>query len=571
MRRILLWLLLIAALILSGWLLLLPERKHPAPPPRERSEGPVEKPEPTDARDAAPLVPYDPTPSALAGEPVTIELMEPPAERYADATLSDADKSPAALVESLGRADVTYDPALGRAARELAFQQSLLIGLAPQDVIDFLLRSAGAVDRTVEQGFTATSGDGSSAARERLVSMLGAPRAGQPARVGVGEVWIPGAKLPRVIAVLISRRAIEIDPAPRAVPLGVTWTLSGALPPGHAKPSALVLRPDGVLADIPVDGAGRRFSVDVPVGTTPGSLHVSLGAVSPEGPTTLVQLSVEVGRPLPSTYATRLPPDERAVTSVEAAEALAFELLNADRARFGLPLLARDRRLDAIAREHSADMRDHGFFAHRSPTTGGPGDRLAAARYRALSHAENIATEASLHGAEQNLLASLGHRKNILNGDFTHVGIGVARGEPHGAVEYHLTQLFARPVVAIDAEAQGERLRAAISGRRRAAGLSPLSRDGGLDRIAREHARAAALGNLEGLPALVLDDAKRARLIPGKAQVWIQSTPDVAAVEPPALIDDAAYGRVGIGIVQLPDDPHGMAAIILILASAPPR
>jgi hypothetical protein len=130
-----------------------------------------------------------------------------------------------------------------------------------------------------------------------------------------------------------------------------------------------------------------------------------------------------------------------------------------------------------------------------------------------------------------------------------------------------VTQLFARPVVSIDVEAQAERLRSAISGRRRAAGLSPLARDGGLDRIAREHARAAAEGKLEGLPALVLDDAKRARLIPGKAQVWIQSTPDVAAVEPPALVDDAGYGRVGIGIVQLPDDPHGMAAVILILAS----
>src|SRR5207247_2570955 len=99
---------------------------------------------------------------------------------------------------------------------------------------------------------------------------------------------------------------------------------------------------------------------------------------------------------------------------------------------------------------HSADMRDHGFFGHRSPTSGGPQDRLASARYLVTSSAENVALEQSVHAAEVNLFASLGHRRNILSTDVTRVGIGVAARDTEGRIEWHLTQLFATPIAAGD-------------------------------------------------------------------------------------------------------------------------
>jgi uncharacterized protein YkwD len=520
--------------------------------------------------DTARPTPWEAEPSALPGEPVSVELMDPPAESYADAAMTKGDASFAAIVAGLGRTDVTYDPALGRAARELAFQQSLLDGLVPLDIVDFLLRSSGAVDRTVEQGYTATTGNTSEAAREQLKRMLGRPGRGGAARVGIGEVWIPGAKLPNIVGVLISRREVEIDKTSRRAPPGEEWTLSGLLPPDHTKPTALVLRLNGVLEPIPVnEGSGRRFRITVPAGNEVGTLHINLGAVGPSGPTTLVQLPVEVGRPLPSTYSTRLPPDESHIKSPEAAEDLAFALLNADRSRFGLPQLTRDRRLDAVARAHSADMRDNHFFAHISPRTGGPGDRLAAAGYKALAHAENIALESSIHAAEANLLASLGHRANILNPTATHVGIGVAARDEDKRTDWHLTQMFARPVTAIDVAVEADRLRDAIARRRRAAGAPALARDPGLERVAQGHALDAAEGRMEGLGKRVLAEAERAGLTPGRAQVWIQRAYDPSSIEAPDVSVDAAYTRAGVGMVQSAADPQGAVGVVLLLASDP--
>jgi len=568
MRRLLPWILFTAALLLGAWLFLPSRGRAPseAPPPIDNAE--IDAPAPSAS--AAPKR-WEHEPTALPGEPVTVELMEPPAEQYGVAAMTEGDAAFAGIVAKLGRPDVVYDPALGRAARELAFQQSLLGGVLPLDLVDFLLRSAGAVDRTIEQGFVATTGEGSAAAKDQLERMLAEPDRGRSTgqvRVGIGEVWIPGAKLPNIVGVLLSRRAISVDPAPRRVELGEEWVLSGELPHRFTSPSALVLRPDGELKEVAVQGGGR-FRVVVPAGNTIGTLHVSVGATGPEGPMTLVQLPVEVGRPLPQEYASRLPPDERSITSVEAAEALAFKLLNADRARFGLPLFERDARLDAVARAHSVDMRDGGFFAHVSPRTGGPGDRLLAARYKAIGHAENIALESSIHAAETDLLASLGHRANILSRAVTHVGLGVAKGSVEGRTEWYLTQLFARPLVAIDAAALAARFRRAMGERRKALGLPDLRRDLGLERVAEGHARTASEGKLENLSRQALDEAERAGLIPGRAQVWIQRSQDPAAIEPPDVVEDASFGRAGVGVAQGSDEAQGAIGIVLLLAADP--
>jgi len=243
--------------------------------------------------------------------------------------------------------------------------------------------------------------------------------------------------------------------------------------------------------------------------------------------------------------------------------------LNADRVRFGLPILERDARLDAVARAHSEDMRDNGFFAHVSPTTGGPGDRLARASYKALGHAENIALEGSIHAAETDLLASLGHRANILSRAVTHVGLGVAKGSVEGRTEWYLTQLFARPLVAIDAAALAARFRRAMGERRKALGLPELRRDLGLERVAEGHARTASEGKLENLSRQALDEAERAGLIPGRAQVWIQRSQDPAAIEPPDVVEDASFGRAGVGVAQGSDEAQGAIGIVLLLAADP--
>lgn len=517
-------------------------------------------PGPEDAFVVRELVPARPP-----GEPVLVELVEPPAARYAAPARTEADAVYADVVDSLGRVDLRYDANLGQAARELALQHSLIGGLLPQDIVDFLLRSAGSVDRSVIQGYTRTSGDDMSAVRDRLSKLLGpTPSAARLRRVGIGEAYVPGARQPRYIAIIVSDRAIDVQPAPRAASPGTVWTLTGTLPSAYEAPTGLVLRPSGAMDVIEVASAGRRFTLSLPVGDEPGLIDVSLSADGPFGPKPLLQVPVYVGLEPPDRYEAFMSPDESALTTTAAAEARAFELLNDDRVRFGLEPLTRDPELDEVARAHSLDMRDNGFFGHYSYETGAPGDRLAAAGYRAATHAENVASGPSIYGAETGLMRSLGHRRNILNPAFSHVGIGVYGKREGERVQWFVTQLFSRPVARIDSASAAQRILRRIGAARRRIGIGGLEQHGLLDRIAAGAAPAAAAGGTEGLAADMLDEAKRAGVTRGGAYAWVRVTTDVDALELPAAATDASYTHLGVAVEQLEDHPNGLVGVVLL-------
>ena len=66
-----------------------------------------------------------------------------------------------------------------------------------------------------------------------------------------------------------------------------------------------------------------------------------------------------------------------------------------------------------------------GYFAHNSPVSGSPSDRLQAAGISFRVAGENLAYAPTVEIAHRGLMNSPGHRANILSPDFTRVGIGV--------------------------------------------------------------------------------------------------------------------------------------------------
>lgn len=506
-------------------------------------------------------------PPPPAGERFEHELIEPPSVSFGEATWTGSDTKYAADVD--GVEGVAYDPALGRAARELAVFYSIHGAPAPTEALQFILNSAGAAEWGVLQSYLWTTDVGDDAVRRRIEQLAdelafrtpagrGAAGAAEGARFGVGEAFTVGPRPERIVAVVTSRGGLFLDAVPRQVAPGAPVAISGSLPRGARDPRVVALFPGGAWVEADGHVRGERFTarLEPPRGERGrGPLLVELLATLSHGPTPLAQLELVVGAPLPERFEGYWSDDESAIRTDAAAERRALDLLARDRARHGLPPLALDARLSAIARDHGRDMRDAGFFGHVSPTTGGVADRLARAGYQATSFAENIAANGSLHDAQAGLYYSLGHRKNILGPDFTHVGLGVVPRDSHGKRQWLVTQVFARPVARVDPAAA-----AADLYRRIAATHRRLVPDAALEEAARGELRAASPS-----PRGALDRAGRAGLTQRGAWASVVRLPDLGDFEVPDELSDPTYRRVAVAVRQDVGAPPPNILVVVIV------
>jgi uncharacterized protein YkwD len=137
-------------------------------------------------------------------------------------------------------------------------------------------------------------------------------------------------------------------------------------------------------------------------------------------------------------------PNATFTTQERDLAAAVLDLVNEERTQRGLdPLLLHDQVEVEVAWRHSVDMRTGPFFAHVNPCTGQDvGDRLDEAGIGWQAAGENIARGQPTPEAVMSAwMSSQGHRDNILNPVFTHLGVGVedAPGGPWW------TQVFIRP------------------------------------------------------------------------------------------------------------------------------
>lgn len=132
------------------------------------------------------------------------------------------------------------------------------------------------------------------------------------------------------------------------------------------------------------------------------------------------------------------PAKETPVSSqVSAFEQQVIDLTNQERAKHGLPALKLDEQLSKAARAKSVDMQTNKYFSHTSPTYGSPFEMMKQFGISYRGAGENIAmgqrTPQEVVNAWMN---SSGHRANILNSNFTHIGVG------HAANGNYWTQMF---------------------------------------------------------------------------------------------------------------------------------
>jgi uncharacterized protein YkwD len=152
-------------------------------------------------------------------------------------------------------------------------------------------------------------------------------------------------------------------------------------------------------------------------------------------------------------------------------------LVNAERQKAGLKPLSVDSRLQIAAQAHASDMAQRNFYAHNSPEGKTPRHRFTTAGLPGnIAWGENIAAGvadpgagdrmmavpsacgwdermgpwveeyyASPEGAMTLWIASPGHRANILNPGFTHIGVGYSHNPGSQWKDYWCQDFAALP------------------------------------------------------------------------------------------------------------------------------
>ncbi|CAG7609229.1 CAP domain-containing protein [Actinacidiphila bryophytorum] len=208
----------------------------------------------------------------------------------------------------------------------------------------------------------------------------------------------------------------------------------------------------GAQADGPSGPAQTGSDLPSPQGTShtaiPGTGSPSLSATpSPSATTPTVRASAAPTTAKPSasasptptrtvavpttpvrTPATRAPAPSPSSDKLTATRAAILSLVNKERATAGCKPLTASSSLDGLAQAFSDDMAARGFFDHTDPDGHTPWDRAKA---RGISNlgGENIARgQADAEAVMTAWMNSPGHRANILNCDYTTLGVGIHFG-----------------------------------------------------------------------------------------------------------------------------------------------
>jgi uncharacterized protein YkwD len=206
---------------------------------------------------------------------------------------------------------------------------------------------------------------------------------------------VPSAAVVLPTSAAPATAVVVAAPTPTATPAPTPTSTSAAAPPAPRTPAAGA-------------PAGARTVSEVPVPPSPAPAH-SAASSSP------------APKPAPAPKASPAP---------EAAgpEGQVLALVNVERAAAGCDPLSADAALAAVARAHSADMRDRDYFSHTDPDGLDPFQRAAAAGVDDAM-AENIAQgQPDARAVMADWMASPGHRQNILDCALSRLGVGVAEG-----------------------------------------------------------------------------------------------------------------------------------------------
>lgn len=193
--------------------------------------------------------------------------------------------------------------------------------------------------------------------------------------------------------------------------------------------------------NIPDSWLKQWLPIDLKLPFSPGQAQEDQQASKPEVPSEEVEVTTpelpqqETEVTTPQTPQTPQTPSQPETTPTVTKDQAAFasrvvELVNQERAKGGLAPLKMDDKLSQVAMIKAKDMYDNHYFDHQSPTYGSPFDLMRAQGVSYSYAGENIAKgQTSPEQVMQDWMNSDGHRKNIMNPNYTSIGVAYYNGE----------------------------------------------------------------------------------------------------------------------------------------------
>lgn len=466
-----------------------------------------------------------------------------------------------AAVESSARAQgapLTGDGRLARLAVYAAEHADR--GQLPPRLVEELARHLGVFDPSVELIVLTVP---SEAPAEPLMAAIARAREGREFTHFGAALHSAGGRT--WLALALSERRLELEPVPSVVEVNTPLRLRGRLPDGYGQPRVDVVAGAAPPSVLPA-GPERDFNIQIST-AQPGVYRITVLGEGPTGTTVLAKLPVYVGTDAPLEF------EQYPRESARDLSALRAELvrdIQARRRAAGLPALTVHPTLDAIARQHSLDMRDHGFVSHQSASTGSPAERVERAGLISSFVLENIARGADLPALWP--LPSSREQQNVLDRSITHLGVGVVEAAEANAPLLIATSLLVQLGAELDPSLAEPSLLSQINAARSRRGQRTLALDPALSDVARTAARgyfADAAATEQGVVDGANAELAKFSLAYSRVNAVLAVTRElesVATLEP--FMDEGAR-NIGIGVARGQRGDGGPAlAVMVVMAFA---
>ncbi len=466
--------------------------------------------------------------------------------------------------ERVGRSAPAMDESLSKAARALA-----------QEALDTSATEAANV-LSVSQAVSDADGyDPSPRALvirgsppdQALTSFLARTDASQePAsRMGIGAA-IRGERA--ALVALLATRKVSLKRFPRLVKPGASAQLCGQLLASLSRADVFVTRPNGEVDKVPIAlDEESRFCAKL---AFPIAGHYSVEVVGhgSQGPEVAALFFADAG----STMRREGRPRISEPASVPEGRSAILARVNALRKVRNLSLMQLDETLNSVAQTYSELMATQNFFAHVAPDGSDLRKRLQKAGYAYRVAGENLGLAAGPLAAQFCIEQSPGHLRNLIDGRYSRLGVGIAFQKLEGRPQAIVTEILTEPI-ASSADPVQDAYRS-VQEKRANLKLPALRRSEVLEQLALEHARRALeLDQPQTqLPGVPLQE----RVFAALKDIRTTSV-DVFISESPRLITDSKNlvdrrnDRVGIGAVKGDSATYGKNKYWVVVIYAAPN